>query len=104
VTKTARRFSMFLLFLVLVMGSANLVSSYFQNRHFESELLQQYNSTQQQQQAQGREIDERLCATLDRLAALKAPAGSASGNPSRAYEQQLAATLAELRPDIGCDP
>jgi type VI protein secretion system component VasK len=104
VTRSARRFAIFLLFLVLVMGSANLVSGYLQNRRFESELLQQYNKTQQQQQAQGRAIDERLCNTLDRLAALKAPAGSADDNPSRAYEQELAMTLAELKPDIGCDP
>jgi hypothetical protein len=93
VTKTARRFSMFLLFLVLVMGGAALVSSWLEYRHFE---------TTQEQQA--RQVDQKLCATLDKLAALKAPSGSATDNPSRAYEQELAMTLAQLRPDIGCDP
>ena len=91
VTRTARRFSMFLLFLVLIMGGGALVSSWIEYHHF---------ATTQEQQ--GRLIDERLCATMDKLAALKAPSGSAVDNPSRGYEQQLAATLAQLRPDIGC--
>lgn len=91
VTKSARYFAMFMLFLVLVMGGASLVSSWLEYHHF---------ATTQQQQA--RMVDQKLCATLNKLAALKAPTGSPTGNPSRAYEQQLAVTLAELRPDIGC--
>jgi type VI protein secretion system component VasK len=93
-----------LLVLALILGGANIVSSYFQNRSFESELAQQYRTTEQQQQAQGKLIDSKLCATLSRLAALKPPSGDAGNNPSRAYEQQLAMTLAQLKPDVGCLP
>jgi hypothetical protein len=82
---------MFLLFLVLIMGGGALVSSWIEYHHF---------ATTQEQQA--RSVDQKLCSTLDKLAALKAPPGSATDNPSRAYEQQLAMTLAELKPDIGC--
>jgi hypothetical protein len=82
---------MLLLILVLVMGAAAVLSSYIEWNH--------YISTQR---AQGAAIDARLCATLDKLASLKPPSGSAADNPSRAYEQKLSETLAQLRPDIGC--
>jgi hypothetical protein len=93
VSRGARRGAILLLALVLIMGGGALLSSWLEYHHF---------ATTQQQQ--GRLIDARLCATLSKLAALKPPAGSAKDNPSRAYEQQLAMTLAQLRPDIGCDP
>lgn len=93
VTRSARRFAVLLLFLVLVIGGANLYSSYLEYRHF---------ATTQEQQ--GRAVEVKLCATLDKLAALKAPTGSAADNPSRAYEQELAMTLSQLKPDIGCGP
>jgi hypothetical protein len=60
------------------------------------------HDSQAAQQRQGQQVLAKLCATLDRLAALKPPSGSAASNPSRAYEQQLHATLAQLSPDIGC--
>lgn len=46
--------------------------------------------------------EKKLCTTLDRLTALKPPAGNPAANPSRAFDQQLHATLAEIGPDIGC--
>lgn len=61
-----------------------------------------YHREQAAQHAQGAVFEKRLCITLDRLAALTPPAGSPAENPSRAFEQQLAATLAELGPDVGC--
>lgn len=60
---------------------------------------------QREQDAQrraGAQVEKKLCTTLGRLTALKPPAGSASANPSRAYEQELHATLAQLGPDLGC--
>ena len=47
-------------------------------------------------------VEQRLCTTLGRLAALAPPRGPPAQNPSRAYEQALHATLDELGPDIGC--
>ena len=60
------------------------------------------NLTQAAQRRQGEAVEHSICTTLVKLAALKPPAGSATANPSRAYEQQLHATLDELGPDLGC--
>lgn len=93
ISKGARRGAILLLLLVLVMGGGALVSSWLEYHHF---------ATTQEQQ--GRAVEVKLCATLDKLAALKAPPGPAGTNPSRAYEQELAMTLAQLKPDVGCGP
>lgn len=61
-----------------------------------------YHTEQRAQQRQGEVLEAKLCTTLGRLAALKPPAGSPAANPSRAFEQALAGTLAELGPDVGC--
>lgn len=61
-----------------------------------------YHREQAAQHAQGAVLEQRLCTTLGRLAALHPPPGSPADNPSRAFEQQLTATLAELGPDVGC--
>ena len=55
-------------------------------------------------QRAGEAVGRKLCTSLEKLAALTPPAGSATANPSRAYEQAQHATLAELGPDIGCKP
>lgn len=60
------------------------------------------HETQIAQQKQGLVIEYRLCRTLDALAGLAPPPGSALTNPSRAYEQQEHVILAELKPDLGC--
>lgn len=61
-----------------------------------------YHAEQGSQQRQGAVIEQRLCTTLDRLAALQPPAGNPAVNPSRAFDQKLYLTLAELGPDVGC--
>ena len=60
------------------------------------------NASHAAQQRQGQLVEQKLCATLGRLAALQPPPGPPAQNPSRAYEQALHATLDELGPDIGC--
>ena len=60
------------------------------------------NASHAAQQRQGQLVEQKLCATLARLAALEPPPGAAAQNPSRAYEQALHMTLDELGPDIGC--
>jgi hypothetical protein len=54
------------------------------------------------QQRAGVVIEQKLCTTLGRLAVLKPPPGSPLTNPSRAYDQELHAALAQLSPDLGC--
>lgn len=56
------------------------------------------------QEQQGRVIEQKLCTTLSKLAALTPPAGDPTQNPSRAYLQNQHQTLAELGPDVGCPP
>jgi type II secretory pathway pseudopilin PulG len=70
------------------------------------QAAQQRQAAQQQaaQRQQGAALERKLCTSLDRLAALKPPPGSAADNPSRAYLQQQHAVLAELGPDVGCEP
>jgi type II secretory pathway pseudopilin PulG len=65
---------------------------------------QQRQAAQQQaaQRAQGAQLEQKLCTSLDRLAALKPPPGSPADNPSRAYLLQQHQVLAELGPDVGC--
>ena len=47
-------------------------------------------------------LEQRLCTTLSRLAALQPPPGSPADNPSRAYLQGEHTVLAQLGPDVGC--
>ena len=55
-----------------------------------------------QQQKQSRLIDQKLCTTFGKMAALKPPAGNPKLNPSRAYEQGEHAILDQLGTDLGC--
>lgn len=59
-------------------------------------------AAQASQRRQGAVLEERLCTSLNRLAALDPPAGPVADNPSRAYLQQLHQVLAELGPDVAC--
>lgn len=54
------------------------------------------------QERAGALLEERLCATLAKLAANKPPSGNPKTNPSRAYDQNNHAILDELGPDLGC--
>lgn len=60
------------------------------------------NGQRAAQQRAGELVEQKLCATLGKLAALTPPAGNPATNPSRAYEQELHATLDQLGPDIHC--
>jgi hypothetical protein len=79
------------LVLLVVLGAGNLLSGYLQFRSFTASQRQASQVTEQ-----------KLCATLVSLATLKPPTGSGVDNPSRLYEQKLAAKLAELSTDIEC--
>jgi hypothetical protein len=87
-----------LLVLVLIVGAGNLVASRLE--------VDASNAAQAREQAaqkrQGKIIDAKICTTMARLAALRPPAGSPSRNPSRAFDDNLHATLDELGPDLGC--
>ena len=65
-------------------------------------IAHEVNSTAAAQQQAGQLVERKLCATLGKLAVLKPPPGNPAANPSRAYEQELHATLDQLGPDLGC--
>ena len=87
-----------LVLVALLVTGANLL--------WTAHAVRSFQSSQQAQNAAGRRqgalIEQKLCTTLGRLTALKPPPGPPSRNPSRAYEQELHATLSQLGPDIGC--
>ena len=91
ITRGERRVVIGLLILVLIMGAAALLSSYFEWHDYEAA-----------QRQQSMELELKLCTTLDQLANLKAPTGSATANPSRGYEQRQQEILAQLKTDLGC--
>ena len=95
--RTLRSVAVLVLLALLVTG-ANLLWTAHEVRSFQSSQ-QQLNAAGRRQ---GALIEQRLCTTLGRLTALKPPPGSPQRNPSRAFEQELHATLDELGPDIGC--
>jgi hypothetical protein len=72
-----------------------------QRREQASQLAEQRREQAEQRRA-GVILGEKLCLTFGRLAALKPPPGSATANPSRAYEQSLHVTLDQLGADLGC--
>jgi hypothetical protein len=54
------------------------------------------------QQRAGVILEQKLCTTFAKLGALKPPAGNPKTNPSRAFDDNLHATLDELGTDLGC--
>jgi hypothetical protein len=88
--------------LLIVIGIGNLWSGYLETRHFEQQFTAAQAQAATEQKKAAQLVEQRLCATLVSLAALKPPAGTAGSNPSRAYEQQLGAKLAQLSTDIQC--
>jgi hypothetical protein len=80
-----------LLILVLIMGGANLLATYFYVK-----------DSQASAKRQGFVVEQKICSTLNALAKLTPPPGNPKTNPSRAYDQQLHATLDGLGPDLGC--
>ena len=98
-----------LLGLVLIVGGANIASNHSIAASVSSVQRQsqqaQATAQRREQAAQARQarmVEQKLCTTLGKLAALDPPAGNPSSNPSRAYEDNLHATLAQLGPDLGC--
>lgn len=87
------------LFLLAALFSA---SGWFWQAHQAREATAAQHAEQVAQQRQGAAIEAKLCTSLARLAALKPPPGDPAANPSRAFEDEQHAVLAQLGPDVGC--
>jgi len=97
--------------LALIVAAASLFWNAHQvstdNAHWHQALAAQQRQAAEQQAAQERQgavIEQRLCTSLGKLAALKPPAGNPAVNPARGFDQQEHAVLAQLGPDVGCRP
>ncbi len=90
-TRSVLRSVAILVLLSLLVTGANLLFT-----------AHEVNASRTAQQRQGLLVEQKLCSTLGRLAALRPPAGNPKTNPSRAFEDNLHATLDGLGPDIGC--
>jgi hypothetical protein len=88
--------------LTLIVGGGNLWSSYDQAHSQAHAVLVAEQHVQAEQQAAGKVLGRRLCATFGALAALKPPPGNPTANPARAYEQEEHAALVQLGTDLGC--
>jgi hypothetical protein len=87
------------LFLITVLSSA---SGWFWQAHETRQATAAQHREQAAQQRQGQLLEQKLCTTLNRLAALKPPQGDPAQNPARAFDQEQHAVLAQLGPDVGC--
>ena len=101
-TRGARRAVVVLFALMVAIGVVNLLFTVHYVHATQAAAVRQAAAEQAAQRKQGAQIEVKLCTTLDRLAALQAPPGSAPANPSRVYEQELHQVLAQLGPDVGC--
>ena len=97
-TVAVRRSLLFLFALAVALAAGSLLWTAHEVRA--SQAAQQHEEAAQHQA--GVLLGEKLCTTFSRLAALKPPAGDPAKNPSRAYDQELHATLDELGADVGC--
>lgn len=87
--------------LSFVVGAGGLASGYVEAHSQAHAVLRAEQHEQAMQQAAGAAISRKLCITFGKLAANKPPGGNPATNPSRRYEQDNAAILAELGPDLG---
>ena len=84
--------------LTLIVGAGNLLASWDEVHAYKASQARE----QVVQQRAAADVEEKLCSTFGKLAALQPPAGSPVNNPSRAFEQDLHSTLVELGTDLGC--
>jgi hypothetical protein len=87
------------LFALAFLSSA---SGWFWQAHQADAATAAQHQEQAAQQRQGQLLEQKLCTSLGRLAALKPPPGNPASNPSRAFDDEQHAVLAQLGPDVGC--
>ena len=101
-TAGARRAVISLFAFTLVLAGLNLFWTAHEVNASRSAIQAEHAREQAEQRQAGAVLGGKLCLTFGKLAALKPPPGPAAENPSRAFEQELHATLDELGADLGC--
>ncbi len=97
-----RRALVWLFVLSVILAGANLLWTAHEVHASQAAIQAGYIREQAAQKRQGTILGVKLCTTFGRLAALKPPAGNPKTNPSRAFEDNLHATLDQLGTDLGC--
>ena len=102
----ANRGSGLLVALILASFAVGLLANWGYTTYAINQARSQNAQTQRAQEAQGQQVEARLCTTLARLAGTRPPASldphDAAVNPGRRFDLQMHATLSELFPDIQC--
>lgn len=108
-TRRERWFAGLVLILCLVMSGGTLISQQLQQNSFQNTISTGHASRlaaeaaqAKAQAAQGAAIEAKLCSIFMPIASLKAPSGAGSSNPSRLFDQQLEARLAQVAPALNC--
>ena len=97
-----RQALVYLFVLSALLGAFNLLWTSHEVHSSQAAIQASQHREQVLQQQAGVMIGEKLCTTFGKLAALKPPAGNPKTNPSRAFDDNLHATLDELGTDLGC--
>jgi hypothetical protein len=84
------------------MSGGALISQQVQQNDFENTLNRNHAKTLQVQAAASAAVEAKLCAIFLPITSLKAPPGNPVDNPSRLFEQQLEARLAQVAPALDC--
>lgn len=101
-SRGAKLFAGVMLFLTVVMSGGTLLSQQLQQNSFEATIARNHQKNLQAQAAQAQAVEAKLCAIFLPIVSLKAPPGSPADNPSRLFEQQLEAKLAQVAPALSC--
>lgn len=90
----------FLFVLTLALTGVNLLFT----AHEVNRVRAQFAAQAAVSRHQGELVEQKLCTSFGRLAALRPPPGNPKQNPSRAYLQDQHTRLDELGTDLGCPP
>lgn len=101
-SRSVRRALVYLFMLAAFLGALSLFWTAHEVHASQAAIHAEYVHEQAAQQRAGVMLGQRLCTTFGRLAELKPPAGNPKTNPSRAFDDNLHATLDQLGTDLGC--
>jgi hypothetical protein len=84
------------------MSGGALISQQVQQNDFQNTIARNHAKNEAVQAAEGAAVEVKLCAIFLPITSLKAPPGNPVDNPSRLFEQQLEARLAQVAPALDC--
>ena len=102
ISRGARLAVIFLFVVALALSAANAVFTAHYVNTTQAGFKHQQAAQQAIQRHAGLLIEQKLCQDVGTMSRIVPPAGSASANPSRAYEQAEHQAWAGLYADIGC--